>query len=67
LPTLVIGSDQDPSTPWESNGEILARAISGAKAMVLRGAHLSNLEEPLQFTSALLDFLLPAQGARRAG
>lgn len=66
-PTLVIGSDQDPSTPWESNGEVLARAISDAKSVVLRGAHLSNLEQSRPFTAALLDFLLPAHNARRAG
>jgi 3-oxoadipate enol-lactonase len=32
VPTLVIGGDKDPSTPWEGNGAILARDIPGAKA-----------------------------------
>jgi len=67
LPTLVIGSDHDPSTPWEGNGEILARKIPGTKAKLLHGAHLSNLEDSREFTAALLDFLLPATEARRAG
>ncbi len=58
VPTLVMGSDRDPSTPWESNGDILARGIPGAKAIVLSGAHLSNLEQPRGFTAALLEFLL---------
>jgi 3-oxoadipate enol-lactonase len=66
-PTLLIGSDQDPSTPWEGNGEVLARAISGAKSVLLGGTHLSNLEQPKAFTAALLDFLLPGNHARRAG
>jgi 3-oxoadipate enol-lactonase / 4-carboxymuconolactone decarboxylase len=56
-PTLVIGSDRDPSTPWKENGELLAREILGAKALKLGTAHLSNLEEPQAFTSALLEFL----------
>jgi 3-oxoadipate enol-lactonase len=54
--TLVIGSDRDPSTPWKDNGEVLARGIAGAKTLKLDTAHLSNLERPQAFTSALLDF-----------
>lgn len=61
LPTLVIGSESDPSTPWSENGAILAQEISGAKAVVLPGAHLSNLAQPQAFTSALLEFLRPAK------
>jgi 3-oxoadipate enol-lactonase len=57
-PTLVIGSDKDPSTPREGNGSVLARDIPGAKALRLQTAHLSNLEDPGAFTAALLDFLL---------
>jgi len=58
VPTLVIGGDQDPSTPWEGNGSILARDIPKAKTFRLQTAHLSNLEQPQAFTMALLDFLL---------
>lgn len=56
--TLIIGSDQDPSTPWEGNGSVLACDIPNAKAVRLRTAHLSNLEQPRAFTTAVLDFLL---------
>lgn len=56
-PTLVIGSDRDPSTPWKENGEALAREIPGATALKLDTAHLSNLEEPQAFTAALLELL----------
>jgi 3-oxoadipate enol-lactonase/4-carboxymuconolactone decarboxylase len=59
IPTLVIVGDRDVSTPWEGHGEILAREIPGARALHLAAAHLSNLERPRSFTSALLDFLLP--------
>jgi len=58
LPTLVIGSLGDPSTPWEGNGDILVRNIPAAKAVLLRGAHLSNLEQPRSFTAAVLEFLI---------
>lgn len=56
--TLIIGSDQDPSTPWEGNGSVLARDIPRAQAVRLQTAHLSNLEHPRAFTTAVLDFLL---------
>ena len=58
VPTLVIGGHQDPSTPWEGNGSILAANIPGAKTVLLQTAHLSNLEAPVAFTHAVRDFLL---------
>ena len=54
--TLVIGSDKDPSTPWEGNGSLLARDIPRAEAVRLHTAHLSNLEQPSAFTTAVLIF-----------
>jgi 3-oxoadipate enol-lactonase len=65
VPTLVIGGDKDPSTPWEGNGSILARDIPKAKAFRLQTAHLSNLEQPRAFTAAVLGFLLA--GKTKAG
>ena len=56
-PTLVIGSDQDPSTPWQGNGSLLANGIPAARSVVLAGAHLSNLEQPSRFTAAVAEFL----------
>jgi 3-oxoadipate enol-lactonase/4-carboxymuconolactone decarboxylase len=56
-PTLLIVGDRDVSTPWEGNGEILAREIGGVRVVHLPAAHLSNLEKPRSFTAALLDFL----------
>src|SRR5258708_288359 len=58
IPTLVIGGDSDPSTPWAEHGAILARDIPGAKTILLPAAHLSNLGRPRSFTAALLEFLL---------
>src|SRR3984957_12068971 len=58
-PTLVISGDRDVATPWSGHGERLAQEIAGAKALHLAAAHLSNLERPHSFTTALLEFLLP--------
>lgn len=58
VPTLVIGSDRDPSIPWEGHSSILASEIPGAKAAKIQTAHLSNLEQPRAFTAAVLDFLV---------
>ncbi len=55
--TLVVVGEHDVSTPWTGNGEVLARRISNAKAVRLAAAHLSNLEQPRSFTTAVLDFL----------
>jgi 3-oxoadipate enol-lactonase/4-carboxymuconolactone decarboxylase len=63
-PTLVIGSDRDLSTPWEGHGSVLAGEIPGARAVRLDTAHLSNLEQPRSFTTALLDFLLPKESSQ---
>ncbi len=59
IPTLVIAGDRDVSTPWEGHGQVLANNIPGARAVRLVASHLSNLERPRSFTTALLDFLLP--------
>jgi 3-oxoadipate enol-lactonase / 4-carboxymuconolactone decarboxylase len=58
-PTLVISGDRDVATPWSGHGERLAQEIPGAKALHLAAAHLSNIERPHSFTTALLEFLLP--------
>jgi 3-oxoadipate enol-lactonase/4-carboxymuconolactone decarboxylase len=56
-PTLVISSHKDVSTPWTGSGEILAQKIRGAKSVLLDTAHLSNLEQPHSFSSAVMEFL----------
>jgi 3-oxoadipate enol-lactonase/4-carboxymuconolactone decarboxylase len=63
VPTLVISGNRDVSTPWAGHGEILAREIPDARTVHLPAAHLSNLEQPHSFTTAMLDFLLPSPAA----
>jgi 3-oxoadipate enol-lactonase/4-carboxymuconolactone decarboxylase len=63
-PTLVISGERDVATPWTGHSEILARGIPGAKALHLAAAHLSNLEQPHSFTTALLEFVRPQPNAK---
>jgi 3-oxoadipate enol-lactonase / 4-carboxymuconolactone decarboxylase len=65
-PTLVISGDRDVATPWSGHGERLAQEIPGAKSLHLPAAHLSNIERPHSFTTALLEFLLPEPNAADA-
>ena len=65
-PTLVIVGDRDVSTPWAGNGEVLATKIPNAKSVHLDAAHLSNLEQPHSFTTAVLDFVLSGQASSTA-
>ncbi|MES1205085.1 MAG: alpha/beta fold hydrolase [Pseudomonadota bacterium] len=56
-PTLVIAGEADRVTPAAEMRE-LAAAIAGAVFVAIPGAgHLSNLEAPAAFNTALLDFL----------
>ena len=56
-PTLVIAGRYDPATPPEANEYIKSR-IPGARLELLEAAHLSNVEQPEAYTSAVLGFLL---------
>jgi 3-oxoadipate enol-lactonase len=55
-PTLVIVGSQDAATP-PAAGEAIARQIKGAKVVSLEAAHISNIEQPKQYTEAVLNFL----------
>jgi 3-oxoadipate enol-lactonase len=56
-PALVIVGEEDPGTPVEMSRDI-HRALPGAELAILRSAsHLSNLEQPEEFTRVLLAFL----------
>jgi 3-oxoadipate enol-lactonase len=61
-PTLVIVGDKDPSTTPTHAREI-ADAVRGAKVEIIPDAmHLSNIEQPVAFTNALLDHVMPHSG-----
>ncbi len=67
IPTLVISGTRDVSTPWTGNGEVLAESIPNATTLHLPAAHLSNIERPRSFTTAILKFLLPADTGDASG
>jgi len=58
LPTLVIGGTLDVSTPPDQT-QALAEALNGARHVVLEAAHLSNIEQPDEFSFTLASFLDP--------
>jgi 3-oxoadipate enol-lactonase len=61
-PALVIVGEEDAGTPVEMAREIHA-ALPGAELAILRSAsHLSNMEQPEEFTRVLLRFLDKATG-----
>ncbi len=56
IPTLVITGKHDPSTPPE-RGDFISGKIDRAEHVVLDAAHISNIEQPAAFTSALKAFV----------
>jgi 3-oxoadipate enol-lactonase len=57
-PTLVIAADDDPATPPDDHGRLIAEGIADARLLVLEGArHLANVERPDDFTRAAQDHL----------
>jgi len=58
VPTLCIFGAEDAITPVEPEGRGMAAAIPGAKLVVIPNAgHLSNLEQPEAFNTAVREFL----------
>jgi 3-oxoadipate enol-lactonase len=58
-PVLVVAGVHDVSLPWNGHGDVIAGRVPQAKVVHLPAAHLSNVEAPAAFNSALLNFLLP--------
>lgn len=54
--TLVIAGAHDEATPV-ADAELIRERIAGARLVTLDAAHLSNVEQPEAFASAVLDFL----------
>ena len=68
VPTLIISADLDVPMPWDAHGHLLSRSIVGARVVHLHAGHLSNLERPRSFSTAVLELLLPrADGSIQRG
>jgi 3-oxoadipate enol-lactonase len=59
---LVIGGRHDLSTP-PGMGALVASSIEGAKFITLEAPHLSNVEDEVNFTNAVVDFLTAPETA----
>ena len=56
-PTLVVSGAEDPALPPEQQ-QVLADGIPGARLVTVSpAAHIANIEQPAQVTSALLEHL----------
>ncbi len=55
-PTLVIAGASDPATTMQ-HAQYLVEQIPGADMRVLDAAHLCNVEQPVEFGDALVEFL----------
>ncbi len=62
VPTLVIAGTQDAIIP-SAEVRAMSGSISRSRLVELDCGHLSNLEEPRAFNSALGEFLVPAAAA----
>ena len=57
VPTLLVFGDQDPLTP-PTVGEYMQERIADAELVIIKDAgHMTNLERPTAFNSAVLTFL----------
>jgi len=63
-PTLVVSGAEDPALPPDHQ-RLIAEGVAGAELLTVSpGAHLANLEQPLQVTGALLGHFDAAGDAR---
>lgn len=57
-PTLVISGAEDPATPAEPHGRLIAEGVPGARfEVVASAAHLGSYEQPAEFTRLILEHL----------
>lgn len=56
-PSLLVAGTADPSTPPERSDEIARAMRADARVVLLEAAHLSNVEQPREFSRAVLHFL----------
>jgi 3-oxoadipate enol-lactonase len=67
LPVHIIVGDDDPGMPLAAAKEMQSRIENCRLDVIPSARHLSNLEQPQAFNSALMGFLLTAAGVRETG
>jgi 3-oxoadipate enol-lactonase len=66
VPTLVVAAADDPATP-PAEGRAIADGVPGAVlAVILKAAHLANVERPAEFSTLALEHLGVAAHTGRA-
>jgi 3-oxoadipate enol-lactonase/4-carboxymuconolactone decarboxylase len=63
-PTLVIGATLDVSTPFPDHGRRIVESIPGARAAILEGSHLAQVEQPAAFAAAVVEFMCAMDGGK---
>jgi len=62
IPTLIMVGEDDPGTPVAAS-QVMHERIPNAKLVIVPSArHLSNVEQPGSFNTALLEFLAKERG-----
>lgn len=56
VPTLIVAGRYDTSTPIEA-AEFIRRRVPGAQLTILEAAHISNIEQAVDFNTEVLGFL----------
>lgn len=56
IPTLIIAGAYDPVTTV-ADGEFMQQHIQGSELFTIEASHLSNIEQPAQFSQALNQFI----------
>ena len=56
LPTLIIAGSEDPVTTV-ADAAWLHQQIAGSQVVTLKASHLSNIETPVEFSTALINFM----------
>jgi pimeloyl-ACP methyl ester carboxylesterase len=63
VPTLLVFGDVDPLTP-PTVGRYMQERIAGSQLVIIENAgHMTNLEQPAAFNSAVLSFLRDHKGS----
>ncbi|WP_228769322.1 3-oxoadipate enol-lactonase [Limnohabitans sp. 2KL-3] len=62
--TLLVAGAHDPVTT-EADADAMQVSITGARTMVLKTSHLSNLEAPQVFNRTILDFISDSFGTKK--
>ncbi|WOE32598.1 MULTISPECIES: 3-oxoadipate enol-lactonase [unclassified Acinetobacter] len=59
IPVLIIAGTQDPVTTV-ADGQVMHAAIKDSQLFAIDASHISNIEQPMVFNQAVMDFIYPS-------